>query len=258
MMSPPIKISIITAVYNRAGTIAQAIAGVHAQTWQNIEHIVIDGASTDGTLAILNDQKERIAKLISEKDAGIYFALNKGLAQATGDIVGVMHSDDFYASNDVLAKVAAAFSDPAVDGVYADLDYVANDDSGRIIRRWRSGIYSRRKLARGWMPPHPTLYLRRSVIEKLGGYDTSFRIAADYDSILRYLAKGKIRLEYIPEVFVKMRVGGESNRSLSRILKKSREDYRALRNNGVGGLLALVWKNLSKVRQFVGAGSQQP
>ena len=164
-----------------------------------------------------------------------------------------MHSDDFFADERVLDRVAAAFEDPAVDGVYADLDYVAKDEPNRIIRRWHSGEYDPKKLARGWMPPHPTLYLRRSIIEQWGGFDTSFRIAADYDAMLRYLTKGQIRLTYIPEVLMKMRVGGESNRSLSHIIRKSREDYRALRKNGAGGLGALIWKNISKLGQFVQA-----
>ncbi len=144
-------------------------------------------------------------------------------------------------------------SDPNIDGgVYGDLDYVAANDTGRIIRKWRSGAYSPEKLRRGWMPPpHPTLYLRREVFERWGGvYDTSFTIAADYDAMLRYLVKGHVRLAYVPEVFVKMRVGGESNRSLSRILRKSREDYRAIRANGLGGVGTLVLKNLSKIQQF--------
>ena len=138
-----------------------------------------------------------------------------------------------------------------MDGVYGDLDYVAKDDAGRVIRRWRSGSYDSARLAMGWMPPHPTLFLRRSVIEQWGGYDTSFQIAADYDAVLRYLGQGGIKLAYIPEVLVKMRVGGESNRSLSRIIRKSREDYWALRKNGVGGFGTLAWKNLSKLPQFL-------
>lgn len=247
-----LMISVITATRDRADTVAGALASVAGQTWPLVEHIVIDGASTDGTLQVLEAQRGRLAVLVSEPDRGIYDALNKGLALATGDVVGLMHSDDFYADERVLERVALAFADPAVDGVYGDLDYVAKVDPSRIIRRWRSGSYVREKLARGWMPPHPTLYLRRSVIEQWGGFDTSFRIAADYDAMLRYLARGNIRLAYIPEVLVKMRVGGESNRSLSRILRKSREDYVALRRNEVGGLGALVWKNLSKLGQFFG------
>lgn len=249
--SQSLKISVITAVFNRVHTIGQALTSVQSQTWPDVEHVVIDGASSDGTLAVLQAHKNRIAVLISEKDAGIYHALNKGLAQATGDVIGLMHSDDFFADERVLEKVAAAFSDPAVDGVYADLDYVAKNETGRIVRRWHSGKYDPEKLAWGWMPPHPTLYLRRSVIDQWGGFDTSFRIAADYDAMLRYLAKGRIRLTYIPEVLMKMRVGGESNRSLTHVIRKSREDYRALRKNGVGGLGALAWKNISKLGQFM-------
>lgn len=245
------KISVITAVYNRVGTISQALDSVRRQVGPGVEHIVIDGASTDGTLQCLQARRIDMAVLVSEPDGGIYDALNKGLARATGDVVGLMHSDDFFADDQVLQDVATAFADPAVDAVYGDLDYVARDDPARIIRRWRSGAYDPARLARGWMPPHPTLYLRRSVIERWGGFDTRFRIAADYDAVLRYFGKGRIQAAYVPRVLVKMRVGGESNRSLSRIWRKSREDYQALRRNGMGGFGALAWKNFSKLGQFL-------
>ena len=246
------KISVITAVYNRSDTIAEAVKSVHRQTYSNVEHVVIDGASSDGTLAILENLAHEFNDfiLVSEPDKGIYDALNKGLARATGDIVGMMHSDDYFADEMVLESVAAAFADPAIDAVYGDLDYVAKDNTSRILRHWRSGEYRSSLLSRGWMPPHPTLYLRRSVIERWGGFDTNFRIAADYDAILRYFGQGRIRAAYIPRVLVKMRMGGESNRSLSRIWLKTTEDYTALRRNGVGGFRALLWKNLGKVSQF--------
>ncbi|MCB1689920.1 MAG: glycosyltransferase, partial [Halioglobus sp.] len=217
-----LTISVITAVSNRVDTIGQTLASVQAQTWSHVEHIVIDGASTDGTLRVLEAQRNRLAVLVSEPDGGIYDALNKGFACASGDVVGVMHSDDFYAHERVLEKVASAFADSTVDAVYGDLDYVARADTDHVVRRWRSGYCSRARLRRGWMPPHPTLYLRRRVIEEWGLFDISFRIAADYDVILRYLWQGKIRAHYIPEVLVKMRVGGESNRSLAHIVRKSR------------------------------------
>ena len=169
---------------------------------------------------------------------------------ATGDIIGILHSDDYFADEQVLKHVAEAFVDEGVDAVYGDLVYVAKDDTSRIIRLWRAGEYHPSNLARGWMPPHPTLFLRRRVIERWGGYDTRYRISADYDSILRYFGKGLIRTVYIPRVLVKMRLGGESNRSLGRILRKSKEDYLALHRNGIGGLSVLLWKNLSKVGQF--------
>lgn len=244
------KISVITAVYNRASTVAQAIDSLLSQTWKSVEHVVVDGASTDGTLDVVRARMRPGSVLISERDQGIYNALNKGLALCTGDCIGLMHSDDFYADDQVLESVADAFADPAVDAVYGDLDYVAQGESGRVVRHWSSGTYHRALLARGWMPPHPTLYLRRSVIERWGGFDESYQIAADYDAVLRYFAKGGIRAAYIPRVLVKMRVGGESNRSLAKILLKSREDYMAIRRNGVGGIGTLTMKNLSKITQF--------
>jgi glycosyltransferase len=246
-----LKISVITAVYNRVATIGEAVDSVRAQTWPNVEHVVIDGASTDGTLELLQARRHEVAELVSEPDRGIYDALNKGIAHATGDVIGLMHSDDLYADEKVLADVAAAFADPQIDAVYGDLDYVAQDNTNRVIRRWRSGAYTPALLLRGWMPPHPTLYLRRQVIERWGAFDASYRIAADYDAVLRYFGRGNIRPAYIPRVLVKMRVGGESNRSLARILRKSREDLAALQGNQIGGLGTLMRKNLSKLRQFL-------
>jgi glycosyltransferase involved in cell wall biosynthesis len=246
-----LKISVVTAVYNRHNTVAHAIESVRVQNYPHVEHIVQDGGSTDGTLAVIAQLADASMRMVSEPDGGIYDAINRGIARASGEVIGLMHSDDFFAHGCVLTKIAAAFADPRVDGVYGDLEYVATDDPSRIIRHWHSGEYRPPKLRRGWMPPHPTLYLRRAVYERWGLYDTDFRIAADYDAILRYLLKGGIHLAYVPEVLVKMRVGGESNRSLSRIILKSREDLRAIRRNGVGGLGTLALKNLSKIGQFI-------
>ncbi|MFG6665052.1 glycosyltransferase family 2 protein [Sulfitobacter sp. 916] len=245
------KISIVTAVFNRVDTVADALRSVEAQSYQNVEHVIQDGGSKDGTLELIRKHHGSSSGLVSEPDAGIYDAINKGISRASGDVIGLMHSDDFFAHDKVLEQVAEAFHDPAVDGVYGDLDYVSASDTNKIIRRWRSGPYHPKLLKRGWMPPHPTLYLRREVIDRWGLYDTSMRIAADYEAILRYLVNGDIRLAYIPEVLVNMRVGGESNRSLSRILQKSREDYTALRRYGVGGINTLLAKNFSKLEQFL-------
>ncbi|MEM8711370.1 MAG: glycosyltransferase family 2 protein [Planctomycetota bacterium] len=245
------KVSIITAVYNRVTTVAEAIESVQSQTYQDIEHVLIDGSSTDGTLGVLESMRDDRSVLVSEPDKGIYDALSKGMARATGEVIGLMHSDDTFASNNVVQEVAKAFEDPTVDAVYGDLDYVAQNDPSKIIRRWKAGEFTAAKLKRGWMPPHPTLYLRRSVIDRFGGYDTSYRIAADYDAILRYFGRGNLKVAYIPTVLVKMRVGGESNQSIKKIVRKSREDYRALRSNEVGGVTALAWKNLSKLNQFI-------
>jgi glycosyltransferase len=246
---PPV-VSVVTAVLNRAGTLGEALASVQAQRGVEVQHVVIDGASTDGSLQLLREQRERIAVLVSERDEGIYHALNKGLARATGDIVGFLHSDDVFAHDQVLARVVAAFADPAVDAVYGDLDYVT-PDATRVLRRWRSGPYARSRLRRGWMPPHPAFFARRAVYERLGAFDTDFRIAADYDWLLRVLGSGGVQPAYLPEVLVKMRWGGTSNRSLQRLLRKSREDLLALRRHGIGGVGALVLKNLSKLPQFL-------
>ena len=244
-------ISVVTAVYNRVDTLPEALESLRAQNHADLEHVVQDGGSTDGTLEALSGAALWDMKLESGPDAGLYDAINRGIARASGDVVGLLHSDDFLADSDVLLNVSEAFYDLSIDGVYGDLDYVAADNTTRVIRRWRSGDYSRKKLKRGWMPPHPTLYLRREVFERWGAYDTDFRIAADYEAMLRWLVRGQIRLAYIPRVLVKMRVGGESNRSLGRILRKSREDYRAMRRHGVGGLGTLAAKNFSKLEQFL-------
>ncbi len=246
------KVSVVTAVWNRAATVGGAIDSVSAQTHPDIEHLVIDGASTDGTLAEVEARRSPGMVVVSEPDRGIYDALNKGLARSTGEVVGLLHSDDFFANIGVIERIAAAFADPAIDAVYGDLDYVSAGDPARIIRHWRAGKATPARLRRGWMPPHPTLFVRRHVFEVHGAYDTRYRIAADYDAVLRWFGTAGITSAYIPEVLVKMRVGGESNASLAKILRKSREDYRALRTNRVGGLGTLIAKNLSKLPQFFG------
>ena len=246
------RISIITAVYNNIHTISSSINSTLNQTYPNTELIVIDGGSTDGTLDLLKNYGNKIHTLISEPDNGIYDALNKGIQNATGDVVGFMHSDDLFQNENSLQKIADAFQASGADSVYGDLVYVNKDHTNQLFRYWKSGHYSRSKLARGWMPPHPTFYMKRSCYEKFGGFDLSYKIAADYDSLLRYLGRYDVTTYYIPEVLVRMRVGGASNRSLKNIILKSREDYRALRSNRVGDLGALVWKNVSKVGQFFG------
>jgi glycosyltransferase involved in cell wall biosynthesis len=245
------KISVITAVYNNRDTVAQALDSVLAQSHPDIELIVIDGGSRDGTLEILQAYADRLSVFVSEPDGGIYDALNKGIQLATGEVVGFLHSDDIFADEHVLARVAGALSASSVNAVYGDLVYVQDSDMSRVVRHWSAGNYSKSKLAWGWMPPHPTFYVRRSLYSELGSFDLRYRIAADYDTMLRFLGRGNVQPVYMPEVLVKMRLGGVSNRSLANIVQKSWEDYLVLRRNGVGGLGALVWKNLSKVGQFV-------
>jgi glycosyltransferase involved in cell wall biosynthesis len=245
------RISVITAVRNARLTIETCLNSVSAQTYRYREHVVVDGLSTDGTTELIKTRKERIDVLLSEADTGIYNALNKGLRLCTGDVVGFLHADDVYAHNDVLARIAAAFGDPSVSIVYGDLLYVSSTDLSKAVRYWKAGAFERHKLSRGWMPPHPTMYVRRTIYEQIGGFDESYRIASDYDCILRILAQEGIRAAYLPEVLVKMRLGGASNGSLKNLVRKSAEDYRALRRHQVGGLLALLAKNLRKVGQFV-------
>lgn len=245
-----LKITLVTAVLDRSDTIGEAMDSVAGQSYRDIEHIVQDGGSRDGTREVVEEKATPATRFVTEPDRGIYDALNKGFARATGDVVGLLHSDDVFAHQGVLGRVAGAFADRNVDAVYGDLQYVARNDTRRVIRHWRAGAFSPDLLLRGWMPPHPTLFLRREVLERWGGFDTSYRIAGDYDAILRYFGRGGITAAYIPEVLVKMRVGGESNRSLRRVLLKSREDYRALRTHGVGGVSTLLRKNTSKISQF--------
>lgn len=245
------KFSIITAVYNRAPTIGDAIESVRKQSYPSIEHLIIDGQSNDGTIEQVLERQSEGMRIVSEPDNGIYDALNKGMRLAQGEVIGLVHSDDYLAHNRVLERVAAAFRNPNIDAAYGDLDYVAADDTDRVIRRWRAGSFNRKSLARGWMPPHPALFIRRSVFERYGGYDTRYQIAADYEAILRWFGGTGIRSIYLPETLVKMRVGGESNRSLERIMQKSREDLHAIRRHQVGGLGTLVLKNARKLGQFV-------
>jgi glycosyltransferase involved in cell wall biosynthesis len=244
------KISVITAVRNNRDTIAAALDSILGQTWPDIELVVIDGSSTDGTLEVLESYRSRINYLVSEKDQGIYDALNKGLMRATGDIIGFLHADDLLASSAVLATIESLFREHHVDGVYGDLVYVRQENPEALVRFWRSCRYRKGLLQQGWMPPHPTLYLRRRVYEKFGTFDTTYRIAADYDFILRIFKQGALNVHYIPQVLVRMRLGGVSNRNPALILRKSREDFRALRSNSCGGLWALIRKNLSKLPQF--------
>ncbi len=243
-------ISVVTAVYNSRDTVGQALDSVFSQSHPNIESVVIDGASTDGTQAVIERYRNRIGTFISERDQGIYDALNKGIHHASGDVVGFLHADDLFAHENVLARIADAFSDPKVDAVYGDLVYVRHEDVNQIVRYWRAGSFDMDALRRGWMPPHPTFYVRRSIYERLGAFDTRYRIAADYDSVLRFLAHGGIHAAYIPEVLIRMRVGGISNRSLRSILRKSREDLEVTRRNKIGGIGTVLQKNFSKVSQF--------
>ncbi len=246
-------ISIITATWNCRRTVANCISSVAGQTWPHIQHVVVDGASTDGTFEVLQAHRHQIAELQSEPDRGIYDALNKGLALSKGDVVGFLHADDMYAHPQVLERVAAAFANQDVCAVYGDLQYVSQNDTNKVVRNWVSSKFTLRDLAWGWMPPHPSLYVRRNWYERIGGFDAEYQVSADYLSILQMFSQPEFKAIYLAEVMVKMRTGGTSNRNLKAMARKTSEDWRALRQTQVGalgGFGALVWKNLSKVGQF--------
>jgi glycosyltransferase len=226
-------LSLITVVRNNP-LVAQAVAsGLDQEGVDTIESIVIDGASTDGTLAALAPLRDRIARLVSEPDQGIYDAMNKGLRLATGDIVGILNADDLYQDRRVFARVLKAFEDPAVDACYGDLVYVRAEDPSKVLRYWHSGPPTPDCFQWGWMPPHPTLFVRRGVYATLGLFDTRYRIAADYEFMLRTLLKHRLKVAYIPEVLVRMRAGGASNGSLKGILRANTECRQAFRDLGL-------------------------
>ena len=251
------KISIITITYNSAKTLPRALESVRSQTYGDIEHIIVDGASTDGTVEIIKNYSKgpsdkvpstKEVRWISEPDGGIYDALNKGIRMATGDVIGFLHSDDVLYSPDSIGQIAAAFESTKADVVYGDLQYCNGD---KVTRRWRSNAFKPSSLKFGWMPPHPTLYVRREVYEQVGEYDSWFRISADYDMILRIFTAG-YKTHYIPQVLVSMETGGASNRDAKARLSKTQEDYFVLKKNHVGaGLLTVACKQLRKVRQFL-------
>lgn len=244
------KVTIITVVFDKKSFIADAINSVLCQTYKDIEYIIIDGGSKDGSLEIINSFGNKIHKVISEPDEGIYDAMNKGIKLATGDIVGFLNADDFYSDIHSIEKMVNAFNDN-VDAVYADLDYVALDNKQRIIRKWRSGMFSPEKMYGGWMPPHPTFFLRKAVYEQFGGYNTELQSSADYELMLRLILKNKIRLNYIPEVLVKMRVGGQSNRSFKNRIKAHLEDRKVWKMLGLTPKWYTLWmKPLQKIKQY--------
>lgn len=247
------KISVITVCYNSAKTIGHTLRSVREQTHGDIEHIIIDGGSYDNTLEIIMAEGQHVAKVVSERDSGIYDAMNKGIALASGELVGFINADDFYASPSVLTTVAEAFERSGAYCCYSDLCYVSRDDSARTVRYWRSADFVPGSFEKSWSPPHPTFFVRRSVYQRLGGFDLSFKIAADFELMVRYLEAARISSCYIPEVLVKMRLGGTTNRSVSNIFKQNAEIRRALSKNGLRSSLVsfVLSKLVTRSIQFV-------
>jgi len=272
------KISIITATYNSADHIKSCLASVQNQSYQNIEHIIIDGGSTDGTVEQLR-QNNLINKLKSEPDKGIYDALNKGIQMATGDVIGFVHSDDLLAEKDVISKIVEIFEEkdpnliasqrnsfsneernsfsktklaPPIDGVYGDLFIVDPENTKKVLRAWFSKSYNQKNVNFGWAPAHPTLFLRKEVYEKHGLFDTSFRIAGDYDFMVRIMKDSSINLFHLPKIVVKMRKGGVSTGNLKSMIHKKQEDVRVLKKHGFCcPVLVVLLKNLRKIPQLL-------
>jgi glycosyltransferase involved in cell wall biosynthesis len=246
------KISIITVCFNSAETIEDTIQSVASQSYSNIEYIVIDGLSKDNTVDIIKKHPNVISKWTSEKDNGIYDAMNKGIALATGDIIGILNADDVYTDANVISNVMEKFLDESVQGVYGDLKYVQKDNLQKVIRFWKSGEYTAGKFFQGWMPPHPTFYVRKAVYEKFGKYRLDMPSASDYEFMLRVIHVNNIKLSYLPQVLVLMREGGMSNKSLQHRINANKDDRRAWQVNGVQPkFYTLYLKPLSKLLQFV-------
>ena len=246
------KVSIITACYNREQTIRDCIESVLAQDYPDIEYIVVDGASTDGSLSIINRYKDKIAKIVSEPDHGMYEAINKGIRAATGDIIGLVHSDDTLFAPQTISHVVAKFQETHADFLYGDGLFVHSDCTKRVVRDWIGGEYRLWKVRHGWLPLHPTCYIRRNVMERKGGYNESYKIAADSDLLFRYLLGGELSVAYLHEYIVRMRMGGLST-DAARRKQMWREDIRMYRSHGISPTLTKLEKMLWKVPQFVKA-----
>ena len=246
------KITIITVCFNSAATLADTIDSVAAQDYADKEHVIIDGASSDATLSIIRSAPS-VSRYISEPDNGIYDAMNKGLALAEGDVIGFLNADDFYADPTILSQVAAVFSDPVIDACYADLVYVDQLDISRIVRYWRSQPYTNGLFQRGWMPAHPTFFVRSNCYRALGGFDLNFRRQADFELTMRYLCVNQLKSRYIANIWVKMRMGGVSNNSVLGVIKGNLEAYQACRKHGISVFMPffILRKILSRLPQFI-------
>lgn len=246
------KVSIITVSYNSAETINDCILSVLGQSYPHIEYIIVDGNSTDKTLDIISSHREGIHTVISEPDDGIYHAMNKGIAACTGDVVGILNSDDVYADENVIADVVKLLTSSGAAACYGDLVYVNRTDLDKVQRTWISGPYQREKFLKGWMPPHPTFYLKREFYEQYGDFNLEFRTSADYELMLRMLFKNELSAAYLSRTLVRMRAGGQSNLSLKNRLRANREDRRAWSVNGIKpSFLTIIRKPLSKIGQFL-------
>ena len=250
-MSKEIKITIITVCFNSIKTIQDTFDSIRAQDYRNIEYIVIDGGSLDGTVDVIQANLDIIDYYISEPDKGIYDAMNKGILAASGDIIGILNSDDFYPNQFIISNVIQSFKKEDCDAVYGDLVYVDEQNIAEIVRYWKAGTYDTTKIKNGWMLPHPTFFVKSSIYKRFGLYNIALKQAADYDMILRLVYKFNIDVVYMPMILVNMRMGGVSNMNLLQRLKANKEDSLAWKNNGLKKPFFLrLKKPLQKIRQF--------
>ncbi len=245
------KISIITAAFNAADTIADTIRSVRSQTHPDVEHIIIDGGSTDGTRDILDANIAFVDKIVSEPDEGLYYAMNKGIALASGNVVGILNADDVYAHDKVLDRVDETINVHGVQCCYADLVYVDRKNMNNVVRYWTSNTFVPGSFKRGWLPAHPTLFVLSDIYEQFGTFDVDYKIQSDFELSMRFLEINRISSYYVPEIWVRMRMGGTTNRSMANIIKGNLESYRACKKHGLGvGPMFFVTKIAQRLPQF--------
>lgn len=245
------RVSIITVVYNGEQYIEECITSVVEQNYQDIEYIVIDGGSTDQTLSLIEKHSHKIAHFVSEKDRGMYDALNKGIALASGEVIGILNADDMLASQEVIAEVVKCFEEQEAEGVYGNLNYIS-PVSNKVVRKWVSKQFSRKDIEYGWMPAHPTLYLKRFLFKQYGGYSLDFGTAADYELMLRFLYWHEVKAVFLNKLLVNMRLGGMSNASWKQRYHALLNDYKAIKSNRLPfSFITLLLKKLSKISQFL-------
>ncbi len=245
------KVSIITVTYNSEKYLEDCILSVIKQRYPNIEHILIDGKSSDGTVKIIEKYNDHIAAWVSETDRGMYDAINKGMKMATGDVIGILNSDDMLETEDVISAIVKTFEEQHVGAVYGDLEYVHSEDTSKVFRIWKGKPYRRSLFHQGWMPAHPTFYVKRRLVEEFGGYESHYFTAADYEFMARYLFHHRISAHYLPKLIVKMRVGGQSNKNFQQRFRANRRDYLAMKKNKIPfAFFVSILKPLSKLHQF--------
>jgi len=250
-----LRVSIITVSYNNVGTIADTINSVLSQSYANIEYIIIDGASSDGTTELVTSFGQRISKFISAPDTGMYDALNKGIGLATGDIVGILNSDDFFHDNNVIEKVVSAFDESDIDAVFGDVQFVDPVKTSKIVRYYSSKKFNSSRFRFGYMPAHPSFYVRRELFEKIGYYKTDYKIAADFELVIRFLFINKVKYKYLEMPFISMRMGGLSNKTISSNYILNKEIARACKENGIKTNFIFIYsKYFTKIFEFFGKG----